>query len=133
MLGHTDVAYALTIGQRRGLDLRRPASDGQPRYVVDVDLSTARVQVGPRSALAVTELVGDHVRWCGPVEDGEVHGHVQVRAHGEPVPATAVVRGDEVKVLMSEPIFGVAAGQTLVMYSGTRAVLSATIKVTAHD
>ena len=133
VLGHTDVAYALTIGQRRGLDLRRPASDGQPRYVVDVDLSTARVQVGPRSALAVTELVGDHVRWCGPVEDGEVHGHVQVRAHGEPVPATAVVRGDDVEVLMAEPIFGVAAGQTLVMYSGTRAVLSATIKLTAHD
>lgn len=45
VLGHTEVAYALTIGQRRGLDLRVPAADGEPRYVVDVDLAAGLVRV----------------------------------------------------------------------------------------
>ena len=33
-----DGAHAFTIGQRRGLNLRVPAEDGAPRYVVDVDV-----------------------------------------------------------------------------------------------
>ena len=34
VVGQHDGAYAFTVGQRRGLDLRVPAADGRPRYVL---------------------------------------------------------------------------------------------------
>lgn len=133
VLGRTDVAYSLTIGQRRGLDIRTPAPDGEPRYVVDVDLMAGRVRVGSRERLVVTRLVGEHIIWCGPRDHVVIDGHVQVRAHAVPVPATASIAGDRVEVSLHGLLEGVAAGQTLVMYDGTRAVLSATIANASRD
>ena len=52
----------------------------------------------------------------------------QVRAHGEEVPATAWADGDDaVRVALDERIRGVAPGQSVVLYEGTRVVGSATI------
>ena len=59
----------------------------------------------------------------------------QVRAHADPVPATArLVRGEvdgeparELVVRLREPLSGVAPGQTLVIYQGTRVLGQATI------
>jgi len=54
----------------------------------------------------------------------------QVRAHGEEVPATAWADGndeDRVEVRLRRRIRGVAPGQSVVLYDGTRVVGSATI------
>jgi tRNA-specific 2-thiouridylase len=50
-----------------------------------------------------------------------------VRAHGEEFPATAWADGDRVEVRLDERIRGVAPGQSVVLYDGTRVVGSATI------
>lgn len=127
-VGEHEGAFAFTVGQRRGLNLSRPADDGRPRYVVSVDPASDTVVVGPRKALEVTRLAGERPVWCGPeASEGDAVG-VQVRAHGEEVPArvTRVATG-EVEVVLGRAVTGVAPGQSLVMYEGSRVVGSATI------
>jgi tRNA-specific 2-thiouridylase len=121
-------AYAYTVGQRRGLGLDRSTLDGQPRYVVDVDARTNTVTIGTADLLGVNAIRADHARWCGPAPSGVVAVGAQVRAHGEEVPAYAWADGEEhVEVRLAERLRGVAPGQSVVLYEGTRVVGSATI------
>ena len=122
-------AYAFTVGQRKGLRLPRPAADGAPRYVTSVDTARNVVTVGPETLLSVRTLRADAVVWLAPDVPCAVPTacHVQVRAHGEAVGASAVRSGDAVTVELDEPMRGVAAGQSLVMYQGTRVIAQATI------
>ncbi len=127
VLGEHEGAYAYTVGQRRGLHLSRPASDGRPRYVLEVQPETNTVVVGTADLLGVNAITGEHARWCGPAPEGIVKVGAQVRAHGEEFPATAWAEGDRVEVRLDERIRGVAPGQSVVLYDGTRVVGSATI------
>jgi tRNA-uridine 2-sulfurtransferase len=131
-IGQHDGAYAFTVGQRRGLGLGRPAADGARRYVVGVDTGSSTVMVGPPVLLEIDTIEADRPRWCGAAPVGAVEGHVQLRAHGEPVDAVVeVVVGAsgavEVVARLRTPVRGVAPGQALVVYDGTRVVGSATI------
>ncbi|WIM68657.1 tRNA 2-thiouridine(34) synthase MnmA [Corynebacterium breve] len=111
-----DGAFQYTIGQRRGLDLRVPAADGQPRYVTDVDASTGTVTVGPRQALEVTSITADRLKVLHPQMQGEFEANVQIRAHGGVVPCWANVQGDSMQLGLKEPLSGVARGQAAVLY-----------------
>ncbi len=129
VLGAHAGAYAFTVGQRRGVALGRPAPDGARRYVVDVDISARRVSVGPGERLDVHRITATRPRWCGPGGapiDGARLG-VQVRAHGEEVPATVHVTPAGFVADLDAPIRGIAAGQAAVLYDGTRVVGSGTI------
>lgn len=130
VVGSHQGAYAYTVGQRRGLRLGRPAADGQPRYVVDVDVPRNQVVIGPADLLGIDAIRGDHARWCGEPPAGEVEVGAQLRAHGEELPARAWVDGDDVQVRLQERTRGVAPGQSVVLYDGTRVVGSATIAET---
>ena len=121
--------YAFTIGQRRGLRLGRPAPDGKPRFVLDIEPVSGTVTVGPRDRLAVHRLTGIKPRWCGTVPR-QLEGTVQLRAHGTELPARTTV-GQTVDIELLEPAYGVAPGQAAVLYDGTRVVGSATISATA--
>jgi len=126
-------AHGFTVGQRRGLGLDRSALDGEPRYVVSVDAPTNRVVIGTAELLGVDLVEGHHLRWCGPAPAGEVRVGAQVRAHGAEVAATATVDGvDAVRVVLDERLRGVAPGQSVVLYEGTRVVGSATISGTGR-
>lgn len=127
MLGEHTGAFAFTVGQRRGLRLGQPAAGGEPRYVVEVQPSTNTVVVGTAELLGVDVLTGDHARWCGLAPEGVVSVGAQVRAHGAEVPATVWAEGDHVEVHLERRIRGVAPGQSVVLYDGTRVVGSATI------
>jgi tRNA-specific 2-thiouridylase len=128
VVGEHDGAYAFTVGQRRGLRLGRPAPDGKPRYVLDVSPVDRRVTIGPADALAVDEVVGIRPRWCGaPPGEGQVECEAQYRAHGERVPARASWDGSELVVRFGSLQRGVAPGQAVVLYDGSRVVGSATI------
>jgi tRNA-specific 2-thiouridylase len=72
-------------------------------------------------------LVGIQPRWCGRPLAGPVECLAQLRAHGEPLPAVAEQIGDQLLVSMREPARGVAPGQAVVLYQGTRVLGSATI------
>jgi len=130
VLGDHDGAYAFTVGQRKGLGLTVATPDRQPRYVLSIEPTTNVVTVGPREALAVNEIVAERPLWCGAkVGDGEAFA-VQYRAHGETVMATVHVEPGLLRATLDEPGSGVAPGQTLVLYDGTRVRGSATITAT---
>jgi tRNA-specific 2-thiouridylase len=130
VLGEHRGAHGFTVGQRRGLALDRPAADGQPRYVLDVEPVSGRVVVGPARRLAVAAVAGRPATWCGPVPGGAVQVLVQVRAHGEPVPGVARADGDGLVVRLARPLIAVAPGQTVVLYRGSRVLGSATVSHT---
>ena len=141
VLGTHEGAAAFTVGQRKGLGIGAPAPDGRPRFVLEVRPSSNEVVVGPREALAIGELAGTRITWAGrpPVEasTGEPFAcEVQVRAHADPVEATALVgrtEAGEAELVSTptEPIVGVAPGQTAVVYVGTRVLGQCTIDRTA--
>src|SRR4051812_15035562 len=98
VVGRHDGAYAFTVGQRRGLRLGRPAADGKPRFVLDVEPVSGTVTVGPAADLDVDVLVGVRPVWTSAPPTGGRDCLAQVRAHGAAVPAYAEVVGDTVRV-----------------------------------
>lgn len=128
VVGSHEGAHAFTVGQRRGLSLGVPAADGKPRFVLEVRPVSNTVVVGPKEALAIAQISGARFTWAGAVPDrAEFDCHVQIRAHADPVPATAVVSATLVTVTPEEPLDGVAPGQTAVLYDGTRVLGQFTI------
>jgi len=163
VLGEHEGAYAYTVGQRKGLALGRPAADGRPRYVLEVEPVSNRVVVGPAELLTVDRIEGDRSVWLADdvlavagwepapagtdgASPGRVSGwfeaSVQVRAHGVPVPArvravvgpqsgSASAPGGATRTeveLTGETLRGVAAGQSLVVYQGTRVIGQSTVQ-----
>jgi tRNA-specific 2-thiouridylase len=137
-LGEHEGAHAFTVGQRKGLKLGTPAADGKPRFVLEIRPKENKVIVGPEALLAVDELRGIRISWAGlPIAEAsagtEFDCMVQVRAHGDPVDARASVQVQEdgSSVLVAtiiNPMRGVAPGQTMVIYQGTRVLGQATIE-----
>lgn len=128
VVGQHEGAHAYTVGQRRGLSLGVPAPDGKPRFVLEVRPVSNTVVVGPKEALATAEIAGSRYSWAGPAPaHGTFDCHVQIRAHADPVPATAVFADGEVTVAPEAPFDGVAPGQTAVLYDGTRVIGQFTI------
>jgi tRNA-uridine 2-sulfurtransferase len=123
-------SHRFTIGQRRGLRLGTPAPDGQPRFVLAITPTTNTITVGPRDALAVHGIHAIRPTWTGQAPDAEWTGEVQVRAHGVPMAATVQVLHDRLDVVLDSATSGVAPGQAVVLYEGTRVIGSATIAAT---
>jgi tRNA-uridine 2-sulfurtransferase len=132
VLGRHDGSFGFTVGQRRGLRIGTPAADGRPRYVLDIEPVSGTVTVGPREALTVDRITGDHPRWCGTPVAGSLDCTVQLRAHGDEHRAVVTVDGDAVLVELLDPAQGIAPGQTVVVYDGSRVVGSCTIVATAR-
>jgi len=129
-------AYAYTVGQRRGLSLGVPAPDGRPRYVLSITPKTNTVTVGPAEALEVSTVYAERPVWTGgPTPTGPVECLVQLRAHGQVVPATVRLDGGSFRADLHQPVRGVAAGQAIVAYrpdpGGDIVLGSATISGTA--
>ncbi|MGP5196293.1 tRNA 2-thiouridine(34) synthase MnmA [Arthrobacter rhombi] len=134
-------ANAFTVGQRKGLKIGRPASDGKPRFVLEIRPKDNQVVVGPKELLSVDRLRGIKVSWAGlPLQEAMAGERfdcmVQVRAHADPVEAIGWLEeatgedGESVRELVvdvSDPLQGVSPGQTMVIYQGTRVLGQATI------
>ena len=127
LVGSHQGTYGFTVGQRKGLGLSAPAPGGRPRFVLDISPVSGTVVVGPVEALDMRRVVADDARWCGAAPTTPMRVLAQVRAHGEPVPALLRVAGCEVTVELDQPLRGVAPGQALVLYDGTRVIGSATV------
>ena len=132
-VGTHDGTYAFTIGQRRGLHIDRPAADGRPRYVLDIEPVTRTITVGPDDRLGVHRVRADAPRWCGLPLDAPARVQAQFRAHGDPVAARLDPAHDHLTVTFDQPQRGVATGQTIALYDGDRVVGSATIAATSRD
>ena len=115
-LGQHAGVVDFTVGQRRGIGISAPT----PLYVTEVRPAQKQVVVGLKKDLEVREVrVGD-LNWFLDPSEAE---SVQVRYNGHPVPCevTSADEGEWVARL-SEPVFGVAPGQSAVFYKGDRVV-----------
>ncbi|MEV4755376.1 tRNA 2-thiouridine(34) synthase MnmA [Micromonospora sp. NPDC049559] len=117
VIGAHSGAYGYTVGQRRGLRLETPAPDGRPRYVLSITPKTNTVTVGPAEALEAAEVTAVRPVWTGgPAPEAPLECQVQLRAHGEVVPATVRLDGGELRAELHRPVRGVAPGQAIVAY-----------------
>ncbi|HUR14861.1 MAG TPA: tRNA 2-thiouridine(34) synthase MnmA [Mycobacteriales bacterium] len=130
VVGSHTGAFAFTVGQRRGLDLRVPAADGRPRYVLSVEPVSRTVTVGPAEALDVTTVLTAAPVWSAP-RPLPLDCAVQLRAHGMVHDCTVTAAGNGWSIALASPARGVAAGQAAVLYDGDTVLGSAT--VTAAD
>src|ERR1022692_2877631 len=128
VVGSHDGSYGFTVGQRRGLRISQPAADGQPRYVLSIEPVSNTVTVGPAQALDVLDIEAHRPVWSGCLPPaGPVDCLVQLRAHGEPLPATSWLDENVLRIRLASPARGIAAGQAAVLYDGDTVLGSATI------
>jgi tRNA-uridine 2-sulfurtransferase len=130
VVGSHTGSYGFTVGQRKGLRLGRPAPDGRPRYVLEIEPVSNTITVGPAEALDVADIEACRPVWsgcrppAGPLDCG-----AQLRAHGETYPARAWLDGGGgiLRIRLGQPARGVAPGQAAVLYDGDTVLASATI------
>jgi tRNA-specific 2-thiouridylase len=117
-LGRHSGFWRFTPGQRRGLGV----SSGQPLYAVRSDPRTNTVVVGPREALATTEIEA-RGRLYVPVERAEA----KLRFRSPAVPAEVGATDAGFRLRLDAPAYAAAPGQAAVLYEGDVVVGAGTI------
>lgn len=112
-----------TIGQRRGLNISdREGDNNEPLYVVRLEPDTRRVVVGPREALAKTDVRLRAMNWL--VSEIPAAGmDVTVRLRSSQPPVAARLMKDSAttaQLTLYGPVYGIAPGQAGVIYQGDR-------------
>ena len=115
VVGHTDAAELMTVGQRRGV---LPGRDGEKRFVARVDIARRRVEVGRLEEVMVDSLMLDQnsLSFARDALAPDTPLWAQWSAHGQPRRATLRFRG-EWSLDLDEAARPVAAGQSVVLYS----------------
>jgi tRNA-specific 2-thiouridylase len=108
-VGEHDGYWRFTPGQRRGLGIAAP----EPLYALRTDAGSNTVVVGPRGSLARTRV---EARGGLHVDVDRVDAKLRYRSAPAPAAVRAVPGGFE--LALDEPAYGVAAGQTAVLYEG---------------
>jgi tRNA-specific 2-thiouridylase len=117
-LGRHAGFWRFTPGQRRGLGV----AAGEPLFALRNDPARNAVVVGPRQALATTEV---NVRGRLYVEADRVEAKLRYRSPA--VTAEVVETGGGFRLRLDEPAYGVAPGQAAVLYDGDAVVGAGTI------
>jgi tRNA-specific 2-thiouridylase len=105
-----------TIGQRRGIGIAKP----YPLYVLEKDLATNTLIVGPHQALGRSRFIAGPVNWVSGIPPRPpIHVRVQVRYRAREVPANIDLLEDGmVEVTIEETLPDVTPGQAAVFYDG---------------
>ena len=123
-LGRHAGAVAYTPGQRRGLGL----AAAEPLYVLRSDAARNELIVGPHSRLACTEVLLRDVR----LDSGTSRVHAKLRARSPTVAASVEPAPGGLRLVLEEPVYGVAAGQTAVLYDDAGCVVGSGEIAPAH-
>jgi tRNA-uridine 2-sulfurtransferase len=121
-LGTHDGFWRFTPGQRRGLGV----ATGRPSYAVGSHPATNTVVVGPRESLARRTVTAS-----GRLFVSVTRCDVKVRYRSPAVAAEIEPTSAGFRVHLEEPVYGVAAGQTAVLYDEDVVVGSGTIASSA--
>ncbi|MEK6273877.1 MAG: tRNA 2-thiouridine(34) synthase MnmA [Actinomycetota bacterium] len=110
--------WRFTPGQRRGLGV----SVGRPAFAVRSDPETNTVVVGPREALARRSVSAE-----GRLYASVTRGDAKLRYRSPALSAHVEATADGFNLRFDEPVYGVANGQTAVLYEEDVVVGSGTI------
>ena len=108
-LGGHEGFWRFTPGQRRGLGV----SAGRPLYALGTDARTNTVVVGPRESLARRHVMAE-----GRLFASVTHGEVKLRYRSPAVPARIAAGAGSFSLDLEQAVYGVAPGQTAVVYEG---------------
>jgi tRNA-uridine 2-sulfurtransferase len=108
-LGEHDGYWRFTPGQRRGLGV----AAAEPLYALRTVARTNTVVVGPRASLARTRVTASG-RLFTPADRVQA----KLRYRSPALPATVVASPRGFRLELEEPAYGVANGQTAVLYEG---------------
>jgi tRNA-specific 2-thiouridylase len=114
VIGRHDGVHRFTPGQRRGLGV----GGGDALFVLSVDASRGRVVAGPRAALARTSVTVRPGSMLLPAERVQA----KLRYRSPALPATVREVDGGLVLDLDEPAYGVAPGQTAVLYDGDMVV-----------
>jgi tRNA-specific 2-thiouridylase len=117
-LGTHDGYWRYTPGQRKGIGV----AAGAPLYALRADARTNTLVVGPRDALR-RDRVSVRGRLHVPVERAEAK--LRYRSPGVPAVVEPIPRG--FRLALDEPAYGVAPGQTAVLYEDDTVVGSGVV------
>ncbi|CAN5593623.1 tRNA 2-thiouridine(34) synthase MnmA [soil metagenome] len=124
VLGQHQGHHHFTVGQRRGIGV----GGGDPLLVPAIDAAANRVVVGARDEMATRRVRLHSARL---LRDSTRADRVRLRYHSRAlacrVSDAAVGEHAELELLLDEPAFGVAPGQTACLLEGERVVGTATI------
>lgn len=119
VLGQHNGIINYTIGQRKGLGIGGGHTENNsPLFVVGLRPDQNQVVVGPYAALARDTVFIKESNWLMDIPPEGIAADVKLRSAQLPLPA--IVYAD--KVVLSEPAFGIAAGQACVAYIGDRVI-----------
>ena len=118
-LGSHSGFWRFTPGQRRGLGV----AAGVPVFAVDTVPDSNTVVVGPREALARRR-----VHASGELFASVTRGDVKLRYRSPAVPAAVEASEDGFELALDSPVYGVARGQTAVIYEGDVVVGSGVVR-----
>ena len=121
-LGSHQGFWGFTPGQRRGLGL----ATGSPAYAIRSDAHANTLVVGPREALARRTVTA-----AGTLFASVTRGDAKLRYRSPAVGATVEPTRDGFRLRLDEPAYGVAVGQTAVVYEGDVVVGAGTIASSA--
>jgi tRNA-specific 2-thiouridylase len=117
-LGSHDGFWRYTPGQRKGIGV----SAARPLYVLGADAAANAVVVGPRESLARRR-----VRAAGRLYADVDRASAKLRYRSPAVAAAVVQSGGGFELVLDEPAFGVARGQSAVLYDGDAVVGCGTV------
>lgn len=122
VIGRHSGAMFYTIGQRAPVGGVK-GFDGRGWFVIDKDITKNHVVVGQgreHARLMNTYFETEEVSWiAGAPPSDRFEAHVQIRHLGEAYPVRVAINEDGRAVITSdEPIWGVAPGQSAVLYDG---------------
>ncbi len=104
-----------TIGKRRGFFVNG-AHD--PHFVLDIKASSNQIVVGTREKLEVSHFDVKQINLFETLSD--FHCDVKVRYRTRAVPAHVRIEGEKGRVVLKEPVFGLAKGQIAAFYDGEK-------------
>jgi tRNA-specific 2-thiouridylase len=123
-LGRHAGFWRFTPGQRKGLGV----AAGEPVYALRSEPRTNTVVVGPRAALATSEVT---VR--GRLHAPVARAQAKLRYRSPAVGADVAPTEGGFHLRLDEPAYGVAPGQAAVLYDGDAVVGAGTILPTATE
>ena len=124
VLGRHAGFWNFTPGQRRGLGI----GGGEPLYTLRTDAPTNTVVVGPRRALACTQVTA-RGRLYLPVE----HVEAKLRSRSPAVPARVEADDGGFRLRLGVAAEGVATGQAAVLYEGEAVVGAGLVATVASE
>lgn len=113
---HIDIS-GYTIGQRKGLGV----AVGEPVYVVDIDISSNTIVVGPRKLLIKDKIIASDFNWIYPPKKlgTKFKCTAKIRYNMKDIPCKVRVLSEtSISVKFRDGISAPAKGQSIVLYDG---------------